>query len=102
MWLVYVISLSPRYYWEMSTELFQLAGNIISISHLVVHSVFINEALTLVKMSQTFPVISLTSFYPKQRVHIIFCMHMMPRKIRRARIKWAHQGEQSKRATVLG
>jgi hypothetical protein len=65
MWLVYVISLTSRYYWEMNTELFHLAGNIISISHLVVHPVFTNEAKTLVNMSLTFPVTSRTGIYLK-------------------------------------
>jgi len=40
-----------------------LAGNILSISHLVVHPVFTNETLTLVNMSLTFPVTALTSVY---------------------------------------
>jgi hypothetical protein len=43
----------------------QLAGNLESISLLVVHPVFSNQALILINMSLSFPLTALTSIYLK-------------------------------------
>jgi hypothetical protein len=43
-------------------ELFQLAGDFVSIILLVANPVFTNEALALINMSPTFPVTGLTIF----------------------------------------
>jgi hypothetical protein len=49
----------------MNTELFQLARNNASISLLVVHLIFTNEAVMLINKLRTFPLTGLTNVYLK-------------------------------------